>query len=291
VTEIPLSKKTVSVLGHQMAYHERGSGSPIIFLHGNPTSSYLWRNVIPELEGYGRLIAPDMIGTGDSQKLPDVEPDTYSFQTHRDHVEAFIEAVIDPSEKILFVIHDWGSAYGFDWANRHRDRVRGFAYMESIVRPYASWDEWGALQPLFQAFRSPEGERLILEENTFVEQVLFGSIPKLTEAEYAEYRRPFLKNEDRWPTLKWPRSIPIAGAPADVVEIVQSYATWMAENELPKLFFSANPGAILTGAPREFARSLKNQTEIRVEGQHFVQENEGKRIGRSIADWIDQKKV
>ena len=176
-----------------------------------------------------------MIGTGDSQKLPDVEPDTYSFQTHRDHVEAFIEAVIDPSEKILFVIHDWGSAYGFDWANRHRDRVRGFAYMESIVRPYASWDEWGALQPLFQAFRSPEGERLILEENTFVEQVLFGSIPKLTEAEYAEYRRPFLKNEDRWPTLKWPRSIPIAGAPADVVEIVQSYATWMAENELPKL--------------------------------------------------------
>jgi haloalkane dehalogenase len=274
-----------------MAYHERGSGSPIIFLHGNPTSSYLWRNVIPELEGYGRLIAPDMIGTGDSQKLPDVEPDTYSFQTHRDHVEAFIEAVIDPSEKILFVIHDWGSAYGFDWANRHRDRVRGFAYMESIVRPYASWDEWGALQPLFQAFRSPEGERLILEENTFVEQVLFGSIPKLTEAEYAEYRRPFLKNEDRWPTLKWPRSIPIAGAPADVVEIVQSYATWMAENELPKLFFSANPGAILTGAPREFARSWKNQTEIRVEGQHFVQENEGKRIGRSIADWIDQKKV
>jgi haloalkane dehalogenase len=291
VTEIPLSKKTVSVLGHQMAYHERGSGSPIIFLHGNPTSSYLWRNVIPELEGYGRLIAPDMIGTGDSQKLPDVEPDTYSFQTHRDHVEAFIEAVIDPSEKILFVIHDWGSAYGFDWANRHRDRVRGFAYMESIVRPYASWDEWGALQPLFQAFRSPEGERLILEENTFVEQVLFGSIPKLTEAEYAEYRRPFLKNEDRWPTLKWPRSIPIAGAPADVVEIVQSYATWMAENELPKLFFSANPGAILTGAPREFARSWKNQTEIRVKGQHFVQENEGKRIGRSIADWIDQKKV
>ena len=215
-----------------------------------------------------------------------MKPSTYSFQTHRYHLWAFIDAVIKPTEKILFVIHDWGSAYGFDWAKHNPDRVRGIAYMEGIVRPYKSWEEWSAIIPVFQGFRSPEGEKMILDENTFVEGILFS---KLSEAEYAEYRRPFLKREDRWPTLKWPRSIPIAGEPTDVVAIVESYAAFMAQNSIPKFFVSANPGAILTGAPREFCRTWKNQTEITVEGRHFIQE-----LGRD--NWqghrrLDQGKI
>jgi len=291
MSQTALPKKKVEVLGRQMAYHERGEGQPILFLHGNPTSSFLWRKVIPELEGLGRLIAPDLIGTGDSDKMPNVKPSTYSFQTHRSHLWAFIDAVIKPTEKILFVIHDWGSAYGFDWAKHNPDRVRGIAYMEGIVRPYKSWEEWSAIIPVFQAFRSPEGEKMILDENTFVEGILFGTIPKLSEAEYAEYRRPFLKREDRWPTLQWPRSIPIAGEPADVVAIVESYAAFMAQNSIPKFFVSANPGAILTGAPREFCRTWKNQTEITVEGRHFIQESSGTTIGKGIAAWIKEKSL
>ena len=204
-----------------MAYHERGEGAPVLFLHGNPTSSYLWRDVIPELDGLGRLIAPDLIGMGDSAKLPNPGPDTYRFTTHRDYLGAFIDAVIGPAESLVLVVHDWGSALGFDWANRHRDRVRGIAYMEAIVRPVASWDEWSAsATPIFQGFRSDKGETMILERNMFIERVLPGSVlRKLTEAEMTEYRRPFLQAEDRWPTLTWPRQIPIAGEPADVVQI------------------------------------------------------------------------
>ena len=289
----PFPKRSVTAAGRPMAYVELGRGEPVfLFLHGNPTSSFLWRNVIPELEGLDRLIAPDLIGTGDSDKLPNVNPDTYSFETHRYHLWAFIDAVIKPTDKILFVIHDWGSAYGFDWAKHNPNRVRGIAYMEGIVRPYKGWEEWSAQSvPLFQGFRSPQGEKMVLDENIFVEKILFGGIPRLTEAEYAEYRRPFLKREDRWPTLKWPRSIPIAGEPADVVAIVESYAAFMAQNDIPKLFVSANPGAILTGAPREFCRTWKNQTEITVEGRHFIQESSGVKIGKGIADWIKEKSL
>ena len=219
-----------------MAYHERGEGAPVLFLHGNPTSSYLWRDVIPELEGRGRLIAPDLIGMGDSAKLPNPGPDTYRFTTHRDYLDAFIDAVIGDAESIVLVVHDWGSALGFDWANRHRDRVRGIAYMEAIVRPIASWDEWSAsATPIFQGFRSDKGEAMILDRNMFVERVLPGSVlRKLTEAEMTEYRRPYPTREDRWPTLTWPRQIPIAGEPADVVQIAQAYSQWMAENDIPK---------------------------------------------------------
>jgi haloalkane dehalogenase len=288
MTEQALTKKTVDVLDRSMAYHERGEGAPVLLLHGNPTSSYLWRDVIPELEGLGRLIAPDLIGMGDSAKLPDPGPDTYRFTTHRKYLAAFIDAVIGPKASILFVLHDWGSALGFDWANHHRDRIRGVAYMEGIVRPVASWDEWSpSATPIFQGFRSEKGEAMILERNMFVERVLPGSVlRKLTEAEMTEYRRPYPKAEDRWPMLTWPRQIPIAGEPADVVEIAQAYSQWMAGNRIPKLFVNAEPGAILTGAPREFCRGWNNQTEVTVPGSHFIQEDSGPAIGRAVAGWI-----
>jgi len=288
MTEQPLAKNTVDVLDARMAYHERGEGAPVLFLHGNPTSSYLWRDVIPELEGHGRLIVPDLIGMGDSAKLPNPDTDTYRFVTHRDYLAAFIDAVIAPSESVVLVVHDWGSALGFDWANHHRDRVRGIAYMEAIVRPIATWDEWSpSATPIFQGFRSDKGEAMILERNMFVERVLPGSVlRKLSEAEMAEYRRPYPNAEDRWPTLTWPRQIPIAGEPADVVRIAADYSQWMAQNELPKLFVNAEPGAILLGVPREFCRSWKNQTEVTVPGSHFIQEDSGPAIGRALAGWI-----
>jgi haloalkane dehalogenase len=288
MTEQPLTKKMADVLGARMAYHERGGGAPVLLLHGNPTSSYLWRDVIPALEGCGRLIAPDLIGMGDSAKLPNPGPDTYRFTTHRDYLDAFIDAVVGSASSLVLVVHDWGSALGFDWANRHRDRIRGIAYMEAIVRPIASWDEWNpAATPIFQGFRSDKGEQMILDRNMFVERVLPGSVLRqLTEAEMAEYRRPFLSRSDRWPTLTWPRQIPIAGEPADVVQIAADYSRWMAQNDLPKLFVNAEPGAILIGAPREFCRSWLNQTELTVPGSHFIQEDSGPAIGRAVADWI-----
>lgn len=288
MTERPLTKKTVKILDGHMAYHERGEGSPILLLHGNPTSSYLWRHVIAELEGRGRLIAPDLIGMGDSAKLANPDKDTYRFTTHRDYLAAFIDAVIGPSASVLLVVHDWGSALGFDWANRHRDRVRGIAYMEAIVRPIAGWEEWSAAAtPIFQGFRSDKGEQMILERNMFVERVLPGSIlRKLSDAEMAEYRKPFATPEDRWPTLTWPRQIPIAGEPADVAQIAADYAQWMAQNDIPKLFVNAEPGAILVGPVRDFCRSWKNQTEVTVSGSHFIQEDSGPAIGQAIVTWM-----
>jgi haloalkane dehalogenase len=293
MTEKPLAKNSIGILRHRMAYHERGQGRPILFLHGNPTSSYLWRNVVPQLEGSGRLIAPDLIGMGDSEKLPDVTPHTYRFTTHRRYLWAFIDEVIGLEEKILLVIHDWGSALGFDWANHHRERVRGIAYMEGIVRPLLGWSEWNqAAAPIFQGFRSDKGEEMILDRNLFVERVLPGSIlRKLSEAEMAEYRKPFQKREDRWPTLTWPRQIPIGEEPAEVVEIVRDYAAWMTENYLPKLFVNADPGAILTGPVREFCRGWKNQTEVTVKGSHFIQEDSGPLIGQAIANWIERNSI
>jgi haloalkane dehalogenase len=288
MTDQPLVKKFVEVRGRRMAYHERGEGPPILFLHGNPTSSYLWRNVIPELEGQGRLIAPDLIGMGDSEKLPNPGPGTYHYVVHRDFLWGFIEKVVGPAESLVLVVHDWGSALGFDWATQHRGRVRGIAYMEAIVRPIAGWEEWSpSATPVFQGFRSDKGESMILDRNIFVERVLPGSVlRKLTDAEMTEYRRPFLNREDRWPTLTWPRQIPIAGEPADVVEIAAAYSRWMSLNEMPKLFVNADPGAILIGASREFCRRWKSQTEVTVPGSHFIQEDSGPAIGRAIADWM-----
>jgi haloalkane dehalogenase len=293
MTEQALTKKTVDVRDARMAYHERGQGTPILLLHGNPTSSYLWRDVLPPIEGRGRLIVPDLIGMGDSAKLPNPGPDTYRFTTHRQYLWAFIEAVIGPRQPVTLVVHDWGSALGFDWANQHRDRVSGIAYMEGIVRPIAGWEEWSAAAvPIFQGFRSAKGEEMILDRNMFVERVLPGSVlRKLAEAEMAEYRRPFARREDRWPTLTWPRQIPIAGEPADVVQIAADYSEWMAANDIPKLFVNAEPGAILIGPVREFCRQWRNQTEVTVTGSHFIQEDSGRAIGEAVAAWMQTHSI
>jgi haloalkane dehalogenase len=272
--------------GQRMAYQECGSGEPIVFLHGNPTSSYLWRQVMPALQDRARCIAPDLIGMGQSAKLPDSGPDSYSFAEHRRYLDALLDS-LDLGNAVTLVVHDWGSALGFDWARRHPERVRGIAYMEAIVRP-VTWDEWPeSARTLFQAFRSPAGEELVLQKNMFVERVLPASIMRsLTDAEMAAYRAPFSdRGEARRPTLSWPRQLPIDGEPADVVELVKDYAVWLADSEIPKLFINAEPGAILTGSQRRFCRSWPNQTEVTVKGIHFIQEDSGPVIGSAIADW------
>lgn len=280
--------KNVTVAkGRKMAWVERGSGDPIVLLHGNPTSSYLWRNVLPHLETRGRCIAPDLIGMGDSEKLPGSGPGSYRFVEHRDYLDALL-AEIGVTENVTLVLHDWGSALGFDWANRHRDAVDGIAYMEAIVRPIR-WEDWPEpSRPIFGGLRSPAGDELILNRNAFVELILPGSIKRdLTEEEMAEYRRPFLnEGEDRRPTLSWPREIPIEGEPVDVVEIVQAYADWLSRSGIPKLFIDADPGAILVGGQRDFCRSWPNQTEVSVPGIHFLQEDSPDEIGTAIADWM-----
>lgn len=280
-------KQFRDVLGARMAYVEVGSGDPIVFLHGNPTSSYLWRNVIPHCERLGRCIAPDLIGMGDSAKLSPSGPDRYRFVEHRRYLDALLDA-LDVRERVVLVIHDWGSALGFDWANRHRDAVRGIAYMEGIVAP-VTWADWPkAATAVFQGFRSPAGEQMVLEQNVFIEQVLPTSIlRKLSEAEMAVYRRPFAApGEGRRPTLTWPRQIPIEGEPADVVEIVRAYGEWLRASPVPKLFINAEPGAILRGAPRDFCRTWPNQTETTVKGIHFIQEDSPDEIGAALAAWI-----
>jgi len=279
-------KKTMTVKGKTMAYVEMGSGDPILFQHGNPTSSYLWRNIMPHLKDQGRCIAPDLIGMGDSDKLDNSGPDSYTFVEHRDYFDGVLEA-LGVTENVTLVIHDWGSALGFDWARRHPDKIKGIAYMEGIVRPM-SWEEWpDAARGAFEGFRSPAGDEMVLEKNFFVEGMLPGSVLRdLTEAEMTVYRRPFLNpGEDRRPTLTWPRQIPLAGEPADVIKIVEEYGAWMAQNDLPKLFINAEPGAILTGAPRDFCRSWKNQQEVTVKGNHFIQEDSPHEIGEAIAAW------
>jgi haloalkane dehalogenase len=280
-------KSYCDVNGKRMAYVEMGTGDPILFLHGNPTSSYLWRNIMPHAANLGRCIAPDLIGMGESENLDAPGPDSYRFVEHRDYLDGLIDA-LGVRENVTLVIHDWGSALGFDWANRHRDAVKGIAYMEAIVRPM-TWDDWNeAARPVFQGFRSPKGENMVLEKNIFVERVLPGSVLRgLTEEEMAVYRRPFATpGEDRRPTLTWPRQIPIEGEPADVVAIVQDYGNWMANNDMPKLFVNAEPGAILIKASRDFCRQWKNQTEVTVAGSHFIQEDSPDEIGQAIADWL-----
>jgi haloalkane dehalogenase len=285
------AQQFLTVNGKRMAYVELGDGAPVfLFLHGNPTSSYLWRNVMPEVAKTGRCVAPDLIGMGASDKLEHPGPDTYRFTTHRDFLWGFIEAAVGRDSPLVLVGHDWGSALGFDWANHHRDRVRGIVYMEAIVRSL-SWSEWPeGSRRLFQGFRSAAGEELILDKNMFVERVLPGSILRTLElAEMAEYRRPFTgSREDRWPTLAWPREIPIDGEPLAVVERVTGYADWMAQDGIPKLFVNAEPGAILVGPQREFCRRWRNQTEITVRGSHFIQEDSGREIGEAIARWAKQ---
>jgi haloalkane dehalogenase len=280
-------KQFTEVLGKRMAHVEMGVGSPVLFLHGNPTSSFLWRDVMAAMDGAGRLLAPDLIGMGDSEKLDDVGSGSYHFVEHRRYLDAWINIVV-PNGKVILVIHDWGSALGFDWARRNAERVRGIAYMEGIVRPM-DWDEWPApATEVFQAMRSTAGEAMILEKNVFVERILPGSILRdLSDDEMTEYRRPFLEpGEDRRPTLTWPRQIPLGGEPADVAEIVGAYSEWLRACDVPKLFVNAEPGAILTGPMRETARNFPNQSEVTVRGSHFIQEDSGAEIGGAAREWM-----
>lgn len=290
--EFPFEKRRVDVLGKSMAYVEAGTGDPIVFLHGNPTSSYLWRNVLPHLVHLGRCIAPDLIGMGDSDKLDHSGPGSYTFIEHRLHLDALFD-VLGIDDRVTLVVHDWGSALGFDWAHRHPAAVAGIAYMEAIVRP-VTWDEWpDAARAVFQGFRSEAGEAMILYKNLFVERVLPGSIMRtLTDAEMAEYRRPFAEpGEGRRPTLTWPRQIPIDGDPMDVTAIAAGYADWLSNSDLPKLLFVAEPGAILRGAPLDYCRTWPNQREITVAGNHFLQEDSPDEIGQAIAAWIRERTV
>jgi len=285
---MPYTKNYREVNGKQIAYIDEGEGAPIVLLHGNPTSSYLWRNVIPELTGSGRVIVPDLIGQGDSDKLAASEgPDRYSFLVVYEYLSGLLEALGIDSNVIL-VVHDWGSGLGFHWAKNHPDAVRGIAYMEAIVAPL-SWDDWPeAARDIFKGFRSDQGEEMVLERNMFVEAVLPSAVLRgLTEAEMTHYRAAFSTPDDRQPTLNWPRQIPIDGEPAQMVQLVQEYGQFMSASELPKLFINADPGSILVGPQREFCRRWPNQIEVTVAGAHFVQEDSPVEIGQAVATWLD----
>lgn len=278
-------KKNINVLGKKMTYVDKGEGDPIIFQHGNPASSYLWRNIIPYLENQGRCIAIDLIGMGDSDKLTDNGNNTYSYHIQKQYFDKCLEE-LEIKENITFVIHDWGSALGFNWAYEHQESVKGICYMEAIVKKI-SWEDWPKdAKSIFQGFRSDAGEDLILKKNLFIEGVLPNAIIRnLTETEMDIYRKPFLKEIDRRPTLDWPRQIPINNEPEEVCKIVDDYSSWMSINEIPKLFINADPGSILTGKQREFCRKWKNQQELTVKGNHFIQEDSPNEIGEAISKW------
>lgn len=291
-TAVP-AKQYATIHGHRMAYVDTAptdtgtSDETVVFLHGNPTSSYLWRNVIPHVSNRARCLAPDLIGMGDSDKLADSGADRYTFAEHRHFLDGLLDTVL-PDGAVTLVLHDWGSALGFDWARRHPERVRGIAYMEAIVQP-VSWAQWPeAIRGIFEGFRSDAGEDMILQRNLFIERVLPGSILRpLDDAEMAEYRRPFAEaGEARRPTLTWPRQIPLDGTPPDVVADVRAYGEWLAESEVPKLFINAEPGAILVDEMRDFCRSWPNQSEVTVRGSHFIQEDSPDAIGEAIAHWL-----
>ena len=276
------------VNGKRLGYIEEGHGDPIVLLHGNPTSSYLWRNVIPELTASGRVIAPDLIGQGDSEKLSVSEgPGRYTFEVAYEYLVGLLSE-LDAEQNVVLVGHDWGSALGFHWAKNHPDIVRGIAYMEALVSP-VEWSEWPeAARGIFQGFRSDKGEDLVLTRNLFVEAVLPNSvIRKLTDEEMGHYRAPFSTPDDRQPTLNWPRQIPIDGEPVEMVQLVSEYGRWLEESvTLPKLFINAEPGSILVGRQREYCRSWPNQKEVTVPGKHFVQEDSPSKIGKAIAEWL-----
>lgn len=276
-------RQKINSRGVDIAYVDTGKGDPIVFLHGNPTSSYLWRNIIPHAASLGRCLAPDLMGMGESDGSPD---GSYRFSDHSTLLDQWFEDM-DLTSNVTLVVHDWGSALGFHWAKRHPERVKGIIYMEAIVRP-VTWEEWpDAARQVFQGFRSPAGEDMVLEKNIFVERVLPGSIFRaLSAAEMEIYRKPYQEvGESRRPTLTWPREIPIDGEPAYMVQLVDEYAEWLSNSQIPKLFVNAEPGAILTGPQREFCRTWPNQREVTVKGIHFIQEDSPHEIGRAIADW------
>jgi haloalkane dehalogenase len=280
-------KQFLTIRGRRMAFIDEGEGEAIVFQHGNPTSSYLWRNVMPHCRGLGRLIACDLIGMGDSEKLSPSGPDRYHYAEHRDYLFALWDA-LNLSERVVLVLHDWGSALGFEWAKRHPERVLGIVYMEAIVMPM-TWSDWPeSARRVFQNFRSPAGEEMVLQKNVFVERVLPASVMrKLTEIEMNEYRRPFAApGEDRRPTLTWPRQIPIDDEPKEVAQVVKDYSAWLTTCNLSKLFVNAEPGSILTGRQRDFCRAWPNQREVSVKGTHFIQEDSPDEIGSAVSDFV-----
>ena len=288
-SDFKYSKSFITINGKNLAYVDSGEGDPIVFLHGNPTSSYLWRNVMPHLEGMGRLIAPDLVGMGDSDKLDDSGPGRYTFIEHAEYLYALFDEL--DLNNVTLVIHDWGSALGFNWAALNPDKIKSIVYMEAITGPIESWDDWPEqARNIFQLFRSDAGEELILEKNFFVERVFAGDVGMhraLEKQELDAYIKPFEKEgESRRPTLTWPRQIPIEGEPIEVVEIVKNYAKFMSETQLPKLFINADPGSILIGKQREVARKWPNQKEVTVNGGHFIQEVSPDEIGESIKDFL-----
>tara|TARA_Y100001970_G_scaffold291999_1_gene431432 strand:+ start:1858 stop:2736 length:879 start_codon:yes stop_codon:yes gene_type:complete len=285
--KLKYNKKFLKVLGRQIAYIDVGIGDTIILIHGNPTSSYLWRNIIPEIIKLGRIVVPDLIGHGNSEKIPTSEgPLRYNFHVAYEYLSEFFK-LLGLTKNITLVTHDWGSALGFHWAKNHPNSIKGIAYMEALVRPLI-WDEWPEnAHGIFQGFRSNKGEDLVLNKNIFVEVVLPSAvIRKLTDEEMKNYRAPFTKYEDRQPTLNWPRQIPISGEPKQMVELVAEYSKWIMKSKFPKLFINAEPGSILTGKQREFCRKWTNQTEVTVKGIHFIQEDSPIEIGKSISEWL-----
>ncbi|MFI6317229.1 haloalkane dehalogenase [Nonomuraea sp. NPDC050556] len=282
-----LPRRTVDVLGTFMSYVETGAaddgGGPVVFLHGNPTSSYLWRDVIPHVADRHRVLAPDLAGMGASGPITD---GGYRFADHARHLDAWFDAVV-PEGPVTLVLHDWGSALGFHWAHRHAERVRGIAYMEAIVQPRLWSDFPEGRDTLFRAMRGPEGVRLCLEENFFVETVLPKSVLRaLTPEEMDAYRAPFTTRESRMPTLVFPRELPIDGEPADVAAIVEEYGAWLSRSPVPKLLVSARPGAILIGRALDFARTWPNQREVEVAGIHYVQEDSADEIGLAVREFL-----
>lgn len=280
----PHPRKRVSVLDAEMSYVDVGEGEPIVFLHGNPTSSYLWRNIIPYVSGIGRCLAPDLVGMGQSGRSPTY---SYRFVDHARYLDAWFDA-LGLTSNVILVVHDWGSALGFHRAFRYVQSIAGIAYMEAIVQP-RRWEDFGEASGIFRALRSPKGEQLVLEQNAFIERVLPSAIIRtLSDKEMDHYRAPFTEREARLPTLVWPRQIPIEGEPADVTAIVERYADWLSQSPIPKLFVAGDPGALIpaAGTTRTFCQSWSNQKEVTVKGRHFLQEDSPDEIGRALQDFV-----
>jgi haloalkane dehalogenase len=276
-------RRRIAVLDSEMSFVDAGKGDPIVFLHGNPTWSYLWRNIIPYAVSLGRCLAPDLIGMGQSGKSPQR---AYRFFDHARYLDAWFDA-LELRQRVTLVLHDWGSALGFYWAHRHAQRVRAIAYMEAIVRP-RDWSDFPAKRDgFFRKFRSPLGDQAILQENEFIERVLPNSVLRgLTDEEMQAYRSPYTDAASRLPMLAWPRELPIAGEPADVVAAVERYGRWLASSSLPKLLISAEPGSLLIGRGLEFCRRWPNQTEVAVRGMHFIQEDAPDEIGSALQRFL-----
>jgi len=279
----PHPRRRVRVLDTEVSYVDTGSGEPIVFLHGNPTSSYLWRNIIPYLSGHGRCLAPDLVGMGRSGKSPSA---AYRFVDHARYLDAWFEAM-KLTDGVTLILHDWGSALGFYRAYRYPAQIKAIAYMEAITRP-RRWEDFpDGRDVMFRALRSDQGERMVIDENFFIEGVLPRSIiRRLTDAEMEAYRAPYRTREARLPLLVWPRELPIEGDPADVVAIVDEYGRWLSQSALPKLFIAADPGALLVGRPREFCRTWPNQREVGVKGIHFIQEDSPAEIGSALEAFV-----